>query len=124
MVDLEEIDDFSKQVYQEIQQSLDDRQNTGSRKKQFLFKRVVSQNRKRYQDKDFDLDLAQISQKVFAMGLPAEGMASFYRNSKIDVIKYFGKFHSGKVKFFNLCDDKFIDTNKTSFPIDKTLLNA
>jgi phosphatidylinositol-3,4,5-trisphosphate 3-phosphatase/dual-specificity protein phosphatase PTEN len=57
------------------------------------------------------------------MGMPAEGMASFYRNSKSDVLKYFGKFHNGKVKIFNLCDDKFIDTSKTSYPIDKNLLN-
>jgi hypothetical protein len=63
------------------------------KKKQFFFKKYVSQDRKRYQDSEFDLDLAQISQKVFAMGLPAEGMSSFYRNSKSDVIKYFGKYH-------------------------------
>jgi len=80
---------------------------------------MVSQNRKRYQDKDFDLDLAPISQKAYAMGFPGEGMKAFYRNSMRDVIKYFGKFHSGKVKIYNLCDDDFINTNKLSFSIDE-----
>ena len=58
------------------------------------------------------------------MGLPAEGMASFYRNSRSDVLRYFGKFHKGKVKIINLCDDKFIDTSKTWYPIDKNLLTS
>jgi hypothetical protein len=83
---------------------------------------MVSQNRKRYRDKDFDLDLAPISEKTFAMGFPGEGMKSFYRNSLKDVIKYFGKYHHGKVKIYNLCNDDFINYNKTTFPIDKSLL--
>lgn len=58
------------------------------------------------------------------MGLPAEGMASFYRNSRSDVIKYFGKFHKGKVKIYNLCDDKYIDTSTTSLAIEKNILNS
>jgi hypothetical protein len=53
------------------------------------------------------------------MGFPGEGMKAFYRNSLGDVIKYFAKYHQGKAKIYNLCDDDYINTNKTEFPIDK-----
>ena len=48
-------------------------------------------------------------------------MKVFYRNSVKDVLKYFGKYHKGKVKIYNLCDDDYINTNKLSFPIDKNM---
>ena len=51
------------------------------------------------------------------MGFPGEGMKAFYRNSFRDVIKYFGKYHQGKVKIYNLCDDDYIDTAKISIPV-------
>jgi phosphatidylinositol-3,4,5-trisphosphate 3-phosphatase/dual-specificity protein phosphatase PTEN len=77
----------------------------------------VSQNRKRYKDKEFDLDLAPISRRVFAMGFPGEGMRAFYRNSMGDVLRYFGKYHKGKVKIYNLCDDSFINKDKIILPV-------
>ena len=55
------------------------------------------------------------------MGFPGEGMKAFYRNSLRDVVKYFGKYHQGKVKIYNLCDDSFIDTNKLNLPVDQSL---
>jgi phosphatidylinositol-3,4,5-trisphosphate 3-phosphatase/dual-specificity protein phosphatase PTEN len=51
------------------------------------------------------------------MGFPGEGVKAFYRNSFRDVIKYFGKYHQGKVKIYNLCDDDYIDTNKIQIPV-------
>ena len=56
------------------------------------------------------------------MGFPGEGMKTFYRNSLNDVIKYFAKFHNGKVKIFNLCDDESIDTSKIIIKLDKSLI--
>jgi phosphatidylinositol-3,4,5-trisphosphate 3-phosphatase/dual-specificity protein phosphatase PTEN len=46
------------------------------------------------------------------MGLPAAGIYSLYRNSMQDVLKYFKKYHKSKVKFYNLCNDSFVDTNQ------------
>lgn len=100
-------------------EEIENRDTKGGTTKKAVLKKLVSQNRKRYRDKDFDLDLAPISQKVFAMGFPGEGMKAFYRNSLSDVIKYFAKYHNGKAKIFNLCDDEYINTNKTMFPVDK-----
>jgi len=48
-------------------------------------------------------------------------MKAFYRNSMRDVMKYFGKFHQGKVKIYNLCDDDIINTNKLQFQVDYPL---
>jgi phosphatidylinositol-3,4,5-trisphosphate 3-phosphatase/dual-specificity protein phosphatase PTEN len=58
------------------------------------------------------------------MGFPGEGMKIFYRNSLNDVIKYFAKYHKGKVKIFNLCDDESIDTSKISIKLDKSLMKT
>lgn len=44
-------------------------------------------------------------------------MRAFYRNSLGDVLKYFGKYHKGKVKIYNLCDDSYINTDKISIPV-------
>jgi len=52
------------------------------------------------------------------MSYPGEGLKSFYRNSLKDVLKYFAKFHTLKVKVYNLCDDAFIDTNRLEYKID------
>jgi hypothetical protein len=52
------------------------------------------------------------------MGLPAEGMQAFYRNSMRDIIKYFCKFHNAKVKLYNLLEENSMPTNKPqSIPI-------
>ena len=59
--------------------------------------------------------MAQITKKVFAMGFPGEGVKSLYRNSVRDVIKYFGKYHYGKIKIYNLCDDDHINFKKIRF---------
>jgi len=116
---------MSEQIYEEIIQDIESRRisQKGS-KRRSLVKRVISQNRKRYQDQDFDLDLTLVSQKSFAMGFPGEGMKTFYRNSLNDVIKYFAKYHKGKVKIFNLCDDESIDTSKISIKLDKSLIKT
>lgn len=100
-------------------EDIDNRESKGGvGKRKAVLKKMVSQNRKRYQDASFDLDLTPISPRTFAMGFPGEGMKAFYRNSFRDVIKYFGKYHGGKVKIYNLCDDDFINTNKLAFPVE------
>ena len=64
IIDLEVIDDLSSQAYEQILDEMEKRQAKkpgafGHRRA--MLKHLVSQNRKRYQDKQFDLDLAQIS---------------------------------------------------------------
>jgi len=52
---------------------------------------MVSQNRMRYLTEEFNLDLAYISKRVIAMGYPASGIRSIYRNPLSQVLEFFRK---------------------------------
>jgi len=69
-------------------------------------KKLVSQNKRRYHQNGFDLDLSYITERIIAMGLPADGFATIYRNTRSDVIEFFRKFHTGHYKVYNLCVSK------------------
>ncbi|XP_074308792.1 phosphatidylinositol 3,4,5-trisphosphate 3-phosphatase and protein-tyrosine-phosphatase PTEN2A-like [Silene latifolia] len=92
---------------------------------------LVSQNKRRYQEGDFDLDLTYITDNIIAMGFPAGDMSSglfgyvegFYRNDMEDVIKFFNTRHQGKYKVYNLCSERLYDASlfqgkAASFPFD------
>jgi phosphatidylinositol-3,4,5-trisphosphate 3-phosphatase/dual-specificity protein phosphatase PTEN len=69
----------------------------------------VSRNRLRYKDCEFNLDLSYITRRVIAMGYPGSGLNGLVRNHVGDVILYFKKYHSLKIKIYNMCNDKFVD---------------
>jgi len=46
---------------------------------------IVSGQRKRYIDNNFNLDLSYISERIIAMSFPSSGFESCYRN-KIEVV--------------------------------------
>lgn len=75
---------------------------------------MVSKNRLRYKDGDFNLDLSYITKRVIAMGYPGSGFYGLYRNRLQDVVSYFEKYHSLKIKIYNMCNDKFVDVNMLS----------
>lgn len=77
-VDLSTLDDFSQESYKHL---LDSKNlgNSRSTKGAFIHS-IVSQNRMRFNDEEFNLDLAYISTRVIAMGFPAAGIRSIYRN--------------------------------------------
>jgi len=63
---------------------------------------IVSQNRRRYQSDGFNLDLTYITDRVIAMGYPADTAESLYRNNMKHIVKFLEKFHPGKYRVFNL----------------------
>ena len=71
-----------------------------------LLKRLVSKQKRRYQDENFDLDMSYITDRVIAMGFPSVGCETIYRNSITDVINFFHTKHNDKVKIYNLCLEK------------------
>ncbi len=74
-------------------------------------KEIVSRNRLRYKDGDFNLDLSYITRRVIAMGYPGNGLFGLFRNHIDDVVTYFHKYHELKIKIYNMCNDKFVNVN-------------
>lgn len=80
---------------------------------------VVSQNKRRYQEGGFDLDMTYITENIIAMGFPAGDMSSgffgyvegFYRNQMEEVIKFFETNHKDKYKVYNLCSERLYDAS-------------
>ena len=80
-----------------------------------LLKRLVSKQKRRYQDENFDLDMSYITERVIAMGYPSTGCETVYRNSLTDVIRFFHTKHNDRVKIYNLCLEKDRIYNKNLF---------
>ncbi|KAH7575297.1 hypothetical protein JRO89_XS02G0078300 [Xanthoceras sorbifolium] len=80
---------------------------------------VVSQNKRRYQEGGFDLDMTYITENIIAMGFPAGDMSSgffgyvegLYRNHMEEVIKFFETHHKDKYKVYNLCSERLYDAS-------------
>ena len=57
-------------------------------------RRLVSQNRRRFQDDEFDLDLTYVTDEIIAMSLPAHKKKDvLYRNNIDDVARFFQARH-------------------------------
>jgi len=85
-VNLKTIDEFSEEFYIEMLKEKNILEGLIKSTKKALIHQMVSQNRKRFQTQDFNLDLAYISKRVIAMGFPAYGIRSLYRNPAGDVL--------------------------------------
>ena len=62
-------------------------------------KHLVSKKKQRYQDSEFDLDMAYITDRVIAMGFPSVGVETMYRNDVNDVIAFFEKNTKEMLKY-------------------------
>ena len=69
-------------------------------------KEIVSEGRIRMHRRNYDLDLVYITKRIIAMGYPATGCESFYRNSFSDVKQFLTEEHGNKYKVYNLCMEK------------------
>ena len=85
-------------------------------------KRKVSKNKIRFQNKDFDLDMTYITDRIIAMGFPSTSCETLYRNSLSDISNYFKTYHKGNVKIYNLCLEKERIYPKNYFPNFKLAL--
>jgi phosphatidylinositol-3,4,5-trisphosphate 3-phosphatase/dual-specificity protein phosphatase PTEN len=109
---------YDKSEYDEEFEESDEK-SSDDVKKANVFKRIVSKQKRRYQDSTFDLDMSYITEKVIAMGYPSTGMETLYRNSLADITKLFSVRHNNDVKVYNLCLEKDRIYNKNLFPNSK-----
>ena len=78
-------------------------------------KEIVSEGRIRMHKRNFDLDLVYITRRIIAMGYPATGCESLYRNSFKDVKQFLYEEHGQKFKVYNLCMEENRIYKKTAF---------
>ncbi|KAM3363461.1 phosphatidylinositol 3,4,5-trisphosphate 3-phosphatase and protein-tyrosine-phosphatase PTEN2A [Capsicum galapagoense] len=118
-------------VFESITKGLIDTSLSAVKAVQVKARHAVSQNKRRYQEGGFDLDMTYITENIIAMGFPAGDMSSgffgyvegFYRNHMEEVIKFFETHHQGKYKVYNLCSERLYDASLfggkvASFPFD------
>ncbi|KAL1296037.1 hypothetical protein HN51_056814 [Arachis hypogaea] len=118
-------------IFGSITRGLVDTSKNAVKAVQVKARHVVSQNKRRYQEGGFDLDMTYITENIIAMGFPAGDMSSgffgyvegFYRNHMEEVIKFFETHHKDKYKVYNLCSERLYDASLfegkvASFPFD------
>ncbi|CAB4055302.1 TPTE [Lepeophtheirus salmonis] len=83
------------------------------RKKQLetATRQFISQNKRRYQQDGYDLDLTYVTARVIATSFPSSGMWAWYRNPIEKVASFLDKKHHGKYKLYNLCSEKTYDVS-------------
>ena len=84
---------------------------------------LVSQNKVRFQQDGFDLDLTYITPQIIAMGFPSTGKEAYYRNPAEEVERFFAQRHPGRFRVYNLCSERQYDQTRFGgrwkrFPFD------
>lgn len=80
--------------------------NKNSIFKNNIIKTLVSREKIRFDYDDFDLDLTYITDRIIAMGYPAEDIEKLFRNSLEEVKEFFLKRHDKRYKIYNLCSER------------------
>ncbi|XP_015578311.1 phosphatidylinositol 3,4,5-trisphosphate 3-phosphatase and protein-tyrosine-phosphatase PTEN2A isoform X2 [Ricinus communis] len=88
-------------VLESLTKGLVDSSRSAVKAVQVKARHVVSQNKRRYQEGGYDLDMAYITENIIAMGFPAGDLSSglfgffegFYRNHMEEVINFFETHH-------------------------------
>jgi len=72
-------------------------------------RQLISQNKRRYQQDGFDLDLTYVTSRVIATSFPSSGIWSLYRNPIEKVAAFLDSKHKDKYKIYNLCSERTYD---------------
>ena len=73
-------------------------------------RQLVSQNKRRYQQDGFDLDLTYVTARVIATSFPSQGRWAAYRNPIGRVAAFLEAKHpGGRYRVYNLCSERTYD---------------
>lgn len=86
-------------------------------------RRMVSENKRRYQKDGFDLDLTYVTDRVIAMSFPSSGKQSFYRNPISEVARFLDAKHSDHYKVYNLCSEKGYDPKFFHYRVERVFID-
>uniref|UniRef100_A0A7N8WLV4 Transmembrane phosphatase with tensin homology n=1 Tax=Mastacembelus armatus TaxID=205130 RepID=A0A7N8WLV4_9TELE len=86
-------------------------------------RRMVSENKRRYQKDGFDLDLTYVTDRVIAMSFPSSGKQSFYRNPITEVARFLDTKHEGHYKVYNLCSEKGYDPKFFHYRVERVFID-
>jgi len=67
-----------------------------------LVRKKISQDRNRFQDYEYDLDLTYITNNLIAMGFPSSGIEKLWRNSIDEIGSFLKKYHDNHFMIWNL----------------------
>eukprot|EP00050_Salpingoeca_kvevrii_P010122 m.6717 g.6717 ORF g.6717 m.6717 type:complete len:512 (-) comp2647_c0_seq4:130-1665(-) len=70
---------------------------------------LISQNKRRYREDGFDLDLTFVTNRIIAMSYPSSGLTSVYRNPVKEVIRFFNTKYPEHYMLYNLCSERQYD---------------
>ncbi|KAL2094377.1 hypothetical protein ACEWY4_009096 [Coilia grayii] len=86
-------------------------------------RRMVSENKRRYQKDGFDLDLTYVTDRVIAMSFPSSGKQSLYRNPIKEVARFLDTKHLDHYKVYNLCSEKAYDPQNFHYRVERVLID-
>jgi len=86
-------------------------------------RQLISQNKRRYQQDGFDLDLTYVTNRVIATSFPSSGLWAAYRNPIEKVAHFLDTKHPDRYKVFNLCSEKTYNTSFFHERVERVMID-
>eukprot|EP00063_Salmo_salar_P010509 XP_013985344.1 PREDICTED: phosphatidylinositol 3,4,5-trisphosphate 3-phosphatase TPTE2-like isoform X1 [Salmo salar] len=86
-------------------------------------RRMVSENKRRYQKDGFDLDLTYVTDRVIAMSFPSSGKQALYRNPIREVARFLDTKHEDHYRVYNLCSEKGYDPKFFHYRVERVFID-